>query len=42
MGEIQYVEMLQDLILTAVNEALRKADSMMEQEMGSFNIPGLF
>ena len=36
------VEMLQDLVLTAVNEALKKADSMMEQEMGSFNIPGLF
>ena len=36
------VEMLQDVVLTAVNEALKKADSMMEQEMGSFNIPGLF
>ena len=36
------VEMLQDLVLTAVNEALKKADSMMEHEMGSFNIPGLF
>ncbi len=36
------VEMLQDLILTAVNEALSKADSLMEAEMGQFNIPGMF
>lgn len=36
------VEMLQDLILTAVNEALNKADSMMQSELGQFNVPGLF
>lgn len=36
------VEMLQDLILTAINEALSKADSMMQSELGSFNMPGLF
>ncbi len=36
------VEMLQDLILTAVNEALSKADSMMQAELGSFNVPGMF
>ena len=36
------VEMLQDLVLTAVNEALNKADSMMQAELGSLNIPGLF
>ncbi len=36
------VEMLQDLILTAVNEALNKADSMMQTELGQFNIPGMF
>ncbi len=36
------VEMLQDLILTAVNEALNKADSMMQAELGQFNIPGMF
>ncbi|MFS0556930.1 YbaB/EbfC family nucleoid-associated protein [Brevibacillus sp. 179-C9.3 HS] len=40
------VEMLQDLVLTAVNDALRKADEMMGKEMGKFtggmNIPGLF
>lgn len=35
------VEMLQDLIITAVNEALQKADDMMQQELGSYNIPGL-
>lgn len=36
------VEMLQDLVLTAVNEALSKADSMMQSELGTFNMPGLF
>ena len=36
------VEMLQDLVLTAINEALNKADSMMQAELGSLNIPGLF
>lgn len=36
------VEMLQDLILTAVNEALKKADTMMQAELGDLNIPGLF
>ena len=36
------VEMLQDLILTCVNEALSKADSMMQSELGQFNVPGLF
>lgn len=35
------VEMLQDLILTCVNEALRKVDSAQNQEFGKFNIPGL-
>ena len=36
------VEMLEDLVLTAVNEALNSADAAMQSEMGSFNIPGLF
>ncbi|MTV50699.1 YbaB/EbfC family nucleoid-associated protein [Heliobacillus mobilis] len=40
------VEMLQDLILTVVNEALRKAQEMVAQEMskvtGGMKIPGLF
>ena len=35
------VEMLQDLVLTAVNEALRKVDAAQNAEMGKFNIPGL-
>ena len=35
------VEMLQDLILTCVNEALRKVDSAQAMEMGKYNIPGL-
>lgn len=40
------VEMLQDLVLTAVNDALTKADELATQDMGRFtggmNIPGLF
>jgi hypothetical protein len=39
------VEMLQDLITAAVNEALRKAQDMVSQEMGKITgglkIPGL-
>lgn len=35
------VEMLEDLILTCINEALRKVDSATNQAMGQFNIPGL-
>ena len=39
------IEMLQDLVLAAVNEAIRKADEMMNKEMGKLtggmNIPGL-
>ena len=40
------VEMLQDLILAAVNEALNRSREMMAQEMskltGGLQIPGLF
>ncbi|NLW45321.1 MAG: YbaB/EbfC family nucleoid-associated protein [Syntrophomonadaceae bacterium] len=40
------VEMLQDLILAAVNEGLRKSREMVANEMskitGGLNIPGLF
>lgn len=40
------VEMLQDLVFTAVNEALRSAENMMTEEMqkltGGMNIPGMF
>lgn len=35
------VEMLQDLIITCVNEAMRKVDSAQAQAMGKYNIPGL-
>ena len=35
------VEMLQDLILTCVNEALRKVDSAQAASMGKYNIPGI-
>jgi len=36
------VEMLQDLILTAVNEAIRQADEMVNNEMGKLGagLPG--
>lgn len=40
------VEMLQDMVLAAVNEALKKAQDMVAGEMskltGGMNIPGLF
>lgn len=40
------IEMLQDLIIAAVNEGMRKADEMSAQQMskltGGMNIPGLF
>ena len=36
------VEMLQDLIITCVNEALRKIDSAQAQQFGKYNIPGMF
>lgn len=35
------VEMLQDLILTCANEALRKVDAAQAASMGKYNIPGL-
>lgn len=35
------VEMLQDLILTCTNEALRKVDAVQASQMGKYNIPGL-
>lgn len=35
------VEMLEDLILTCVNEALRKVDNAQAAQLGKFNIPGL-
>jgi nucleoid-associated protein EbfC len=40
------VEMLQDLVVAAVNEGIRKSQEMMTEEMkkitGGLNIPGLF
>ncbi|WP_409071365.1 MULTISPECIES: YbaB/EbfC family nucleoid-associated protein [Geobacillus] len=40
------IEMLQDLILAATNDALKKADELANDTMGQFtkglNIPGLF
>ena len=40
------IEMLQDLILAAVNDALRKAQEMVAEEMskitGGLKLPGLF
>jgi DNA-binding YbaB/EbfC family protein len=40
------IEMLQDLIAAAVNEAIRKSHEMMAEEMkkitGGLSIPGLF
>ena len=35
------VEMLEDLILTCVNEALRKVDSAQAESLGKYNIPGM-
>lgn len=35
------VEMLQDLIITCVNEALRKVDSAQATQFGKYNIPGI-
>ena len=40
------LDMLQDLVLAAVNEALKKAGDMMKEEMaqitGGIKIPGMF
>ena len=40
------VEMLQDMVMAAVNEALRTANDTMERELGrltgGLNMPGLF
>ncbi|MCK4503077.1 MAG: YbaB/EbfC family nucleoid-associated protein [Desulfuromonadales bacterium] len=40
------VEMLQDLVMAAVNEAIKQSQDMIQQEMnkvtGGMNIPGMF
>lgn len=42
----QDIDMLQDLVLAAANEALKKSQDMMQEEMGKItgglNIPGMF
>ena len=35
------VEMLQDLIITCINDAMRKVDEAQSAEFGKYNIPGL-
>ncbi len=44
--DAEEIEMLQDLIIAAVNEGIRKADEVYTEEMekitGNLNIPGLF
>ena len=46
VGKSGDVEMLQDLVLAASNDALRKAKDLMEQDMkaltGGMKMPGLF
>ena len=37
------IEMLEDMIVVALNDALRQVDKLTEEKMGKFNnIPGLF
>ena len=35
------VEMLEDLMLTCINDALKKVDSAQAASMGKYNIPGI-
>lgn len=35
------VEMLEDLIMTCINDAMNKADSALNSEMSKYNVPGL-
>ena len=46
VGDADDVEMLEDLVLSAVNEALKKADEASASQMGKLtgglNIPGMF
>ena len=34
-------EMLEDLVLTCINDALKKVDAATSAELGKYNIPGL-
>ena len=41
--ESDEIEMLEDMIMVALNDAFRQVDKMTEEKMGKFNnIPGLF
>jgi hypothetical protein len=44
--QYSHFEMLEDLLIGAINEVMRKVDEDAEQEMGKvsggFNIPGIF
>lgn len=44
--DVDDIEMLQDLVVAAVNDALKKVDELASAEMGKYtrglNIPGLF
>ena len=41
--EKDYIEMLEDMIMVAFNDATKKIDEETEKKMGKFaNIPGLF
>lgn len=35
------VEMLQDLIMTAINEVMKQVDDATNSEIGKYNIPGM-
>jgi len=35
------VEMLEDLILTSINDAMKKVDAAQSDKMGKYNIPGM-
>ena len=41
--DVSDIDMLQDMIMLAVNDAIKKIDETTENKMGKFgNIPGLF
>lgn len=41
--ETDEIEMLEDMIMVAINSAFKKIDKLTEEKMGKFsNIPGLF
>ena len=40
---VEDVDMLQDMVVVAINDAMKKIDETTEKKMGKFgNIPGLF